>query len=349
MKEQQLKSGNHQLILLFCGTIFVSWIGLQTLTLFWYNIPFPQGFKDSIISAFIFSVFCFIISNVLHFYQPGKERYSYILVWVLSLASLSTYFSKLIVDYFIADVNYLDFVKASLPLRFIASFLLIGCAAIINVLWNSQKSQSEQEKRRTDAEKLAREAELYNLRQQLQPHFLFNSLNSIVALIEIKPKRAKEMVFQLSDFLRGTLRKDDQQLISFEEEVEHLKLYLEIEKVRFGHRLNIKINIPSDSLKKQLPAMIVQPLLENAIKYGLYDTTDQVTIRIETITSPTSLDIQITNPFDNNNNSDKRRSGFGLRSVERRLFLLYGRADLLKTKQENNSFIAQLKIPQQND
>ena len=310
MKEQQLKSGNHQLILLFCGTIFVSWIGLQTLTLFWYNIPFPQGFKDSIISAFIFSVFCFIISNVLHFYQPGKERYSYILVWVLSLASLSTYFSKLIVDYFIADVNYLDFVKASLPLRFIASFLLIGCAAIINVLWNSQKSQSEQEKRRTDAEKLAREAELYNLRQQLQPHFLFNS---------------------------------------FEEEVEHLKLYLEIEKVRFGHRLNIKINIPSDSLKKQLPAMIVQPLLENAIKYGLYDTTDQVTIRIETITTPTSLDIQITNPFDNNNNSDKRRSGFGLRSVERRLFLLYGRADLLKTKQENNSFIAQLKIPQQND
>ena len=346
MKEQQLKSGNHHLIIWFCGTIFLIWSGLQTLTLFWYNIPFPQAFSDSIISAFIFSICCFIISNALHFYQPGKERYSYILVWVLFLATLSIYFSKMIIDWFIGDSTYSEFMKTSLPLRFIASFLLIGCTAIINVLWNSQKSQNEQEKRRTDAEKLAREAELYNLRQQLQPHFLFNSLNSIVALIENQPERAKEMVFQLSDFLRGTLRKDDQQLISFQEEVEHLQLYLEIEKVRFGHRLNIQVNITEEALKKQLPAMIVQPLLENAIKYGLYDTTEQVNISIDAITTPTSLEIQITNPFDSNNNSARSSSGFGLRSVERRLFLIYGRADLLKTNQANDAFIAQVKIPQ---
>src|SRR5690606_27683378 len=111
--------------------------------------------------------------------------------------------------------------------------------------------------------------ELYNLRQQLQPHFLFNSLNSIIALIGNQPDRAKEMVFQLSDFLRGTLRKDDQQLIPLAEEVDHLKLYLEIEKVRFGHRLEVKIEIPKEAMEKKLPAMIVQPLLENAIKYGL--------------------------------------------------------------------------------
>src|SRR5690606_25682288 len=139
-------------------------------------------------------------------------------------------------------------------------------------IWNSQKNQNEQEKRRTDAEKLARDAELYNLRQQIQPHFLFNSLNSIVALIGRQPERAKEMVFQLSDFLRGTLRKDDQQLIPLQEEMEHLQLYSEIEKVRFGHRLDIHIDVPEEALKASLPAMIVQPLLENAIKYGLYDT-----------------------------------------------------------------------------
>lgn len=349
MKEQKVKTEKHQFIIWFCGIIFLIWSGLQTFLLFWYNIPFPEGFTDSIISGFIFSISCFIISNALHFYQPGKERYSYLLVWVLSLSGLSIYCTKLLIDWLIAAPAYLEFVQVSLPLRFIASFLLIGCTAIINVLWNSQKSQSEQEKRRTDAEKFAREAELYNLRQQLQPHFLFNSLNSIVALIGNQPERAKEMVFQLSDFLRGTLRKDDQQLITLEEEIEHLQLYLEIEKVRFGHRLDIQINIPEQALEKNLPAMIVQPLLENAIKYGLYDTTEKVSISIECLISPASLDIQITNPFDMNNNSLKKSSGFGLRSVERRLFLLYGRADLLKTKQENHTFIAQLKIPQHHD
>lgn len=349
MNEQQNKIGKHHSILWFCGTVFLIWSGLQTLVLIWYNIPFPQGFTDSIISGFTFSIFCFIISNALHFYQPGKERYSYILVWVLLLATLSTYCTKLLIGWLIEDRTYLEFVQISLPLRFIASFLLIGCTAIINVLWNSQKNQSEHVKRRTDAEKLAREAELYNLRQQLQPHFLFNSLNSIVALIGNQPERAKEMVFQLSDFLRGTLRKDDQQLITFEEEIEHLQLYLEIEKVRFGHRLNIQINIPNDALRAKLPAMIVQPLLENAIKYGLYDTLDEVSISIDAKITSTALEVQITNPFDKNNYSVKKSSGFGLRSVERRLFLLYGRADLLKTIQENDTFIAQLKIPQHND
>src|SRR3546814_15637654 len=85
------------------------------------------------------------------------------------------------------------------------------------------------------------------------------------------------MTFQLSDFLRGTLRKDDQQLIALKDELEHLQLYLEIEKVRFGHRLETRVNFDEECLAMTLPAMIMQPLVENAIKYGLYDTTEKVT------------------------------------------------------------------------
>lgn len=343
-------SEKYTFILWVCGIIFLIWSSLQVFLLFWYTLPFPQSFIDSVISGFVFAISSFIMANALHFYQPGKERYSYLLVWVIILAALTTYCIKVFIGWIlIDDLHYQEFVRASLPLRYIAGFLLIGSTAIINVLWNSQKNQNEQEKRRTDAEKLAREAELYNLRQQLQPHFLFNSLNSIVALIGSQPERAKEMVFQLSDFLRGTLRKDDQQLIPLQEEMEHLQLYLEIEKVRFGHRLDIHIDVPEEALKASLPAMIVQPLLENAIKYGLYDTTEDVTIAIQVTSTPSSLDIQITNPYDSENNSPKKSSGFGLRSVQRRLFLLYGRADLLQTKNENDTFIAQLKIPQHHD
>lgn len=349
MKEQQIKAGKQQFMIWFCGIVFLIWSGLQTFVLFWYSIPFPEGFTDSLISGFIFSISCFIISNALHFYQPGKKQYSYILVWIVSLSGLSIYCTKVVIDWLVAAPAYSEFVQASLPLRFIASFLLIGSTAIINVLWNSQKNYSEQEKRRTDAEKLAREAELYNLRQQLQPHFLFNSLNSVVALIGNQPERAKEMIFQLSDFLRGTLRKDDQQLIPFEEEMDHLQLYLEIEKVRFGHRLEIRIHIEPEAMKKVLPAMIVQPLLENAIKYGLYDTTENITISIKAEIINSFLDIQIENPFDADNTVRKKSSGFGLRSVERRLFLIYGRTDLLETKNQNQHYIAHLKIPQHHD
>ncbi len=89
--------------------------------------------------------------------------------------------------------------------------------------------------------KSAREAELYKLRQQLQPHLLFNSLNSISALITIQPAQARKMIQQLSDFLRGTLKKEENQWISLEDELQHLQLYLDIEKVRFGHRLNTAI------------------------------------------------------------------------------------------------------------
>lgn len=348
-KVYQGATERNQFILWVCGIIFLAWSALQIFLLFWYNLPFPQGFIDSLISGVIFSISCFIVANALHFYQPGKERYSYILVWVLSLAGLATYFSKLSTSWLIPNDAYINFVQISLPLRFLAGFLLIGCTAIINVLWNSQKSQSEQEKRKTDAEKLAREAELYNLRQQLQPHFLFNSLNSIIALIGNQPERAKEMVFQLSDFLRGTLRKDDQQLIPLEEELEHLKLYLEIEKVRFGHRLEVHIDASQEALIKTLPAMIVQPLLENAIKYGLYDTTEKVSIHINAQTAPSFLSIQISNPYDPESSNRNKSSGFGLRSVERRLFLLYGRADLLQTRNEDDTFIVQLKIPQYHD
>ena len=100
------------------------------------------------------------------------------------------------------------------------------------------RSKQEHEQRKADAEKLAKEAELFKLRQQLQPHFLFNSLNSINALIGMRPEEARKMVQQLSDFLRGTIKKEETQWVSLEEELQYLQLYLDIEKVRFGNRLN---------------------------------------------------------------------------------------------------------------
>ena len=153
------------------------------------------------------------------------------------------------------------------------------------------------------------------------------------------------MIEQLSDFLRGTLKKDEQESISLQEEVDYLQLYLEIEKVRFGHRLETIITISETAAKMQLPALILQPIVENAIKFGLYDTTEIVTISIVADTNPQGLSIQVTNPYDANTSLVSVGTGFGLSSIQRRLFLLYGRNDLLKTTQSENSFISTLEIP----
>jgi len=218
--------------------------------------------------------------------------------------------------------------------------------SLIGELWYSLGEQKGYEERKADAEKLAREAELSKLRQQLQPHFLFNSLNSISALVNSQPERARKMIQQLSDFLRGTLKKEENTWITLGEELQHLQLYLDIEKVRFGHRLNTEVINDENSNALQMPHMILQPLVENAIKFGLYDTTAPVTIKIQTLAEGSYLVVSVQNPFDPETSSPKKGTGFGLTSVQRRLYLLFARNDLLTTNAENNLFTTVIKIPQ---
>jgi LytS/YehU family sensor histidine kinase len=223
---------------------------------------------------------------------------------------------------------------------------MISIITIISWIWFYLREQQEMETRKVNMETLAREAELSSLRQQLQPHFLFNSLNSISALIVIKPEEARKMIQQLSDFLRGTIRKDDQQLVTLEEELKHLYLYLEIEKVRFGHRLRTEIDQQENTKKMTLPSLLLQPLVENAIKFGLYDTIGEITIRLAATVADNHLCISIENPFDPETAQSKPGTGFGLNSIQRRLYLLYGRNDLLSTHQHETIFRTELKIPQ---
>lgn len=216
----------------------------------------------------------------------------------------------------------------------------------VSLLWYTQKKESEVEEYNKEIEKLATAAELSKLRQQLQPHFLFNSLNSISALTNSHPEKARFMIQQLSDFLRGTLRQEDHHWNTLEKELEHLKLYLEIEKVRFGDRLQTEINIEEGIGDWQIPALLLQPVVENAIKFGLYDTIGAVIIMIEAKEVEKMLRITIQNPYDADTAQPLQGTGFGLQSIRRRLFLLFGRNDLLQTKQEENSFITQINIPQ---
>jgi LytS/YehU family sensor histidine kinase len=240
--------------------------------------------------------------------------------------------------------GYKLFLKNSMPIRGSIALLILGCIALISVVWYNSEEQKQTEQRKAVAEKLSKEAELFKLRQQLQPHFLFNSLNSINALIGIKPDQARKMVQQLSDFLRGTIRKDENQFITFAEEIEYLKLYLEIEKVRFGYRLKTEMDVADETLNWKIPSLLLQPLMENAIKFGLYGTTGEVVIGLKARIEEKYLVIAVSNPFD----ADMQMpagTGFGLNSVKRRLYLLFARNDLVEINKEKNFFVAVIRIP----
>jgi LytS/YehU family sensor histidine kinase len=242
--------------------------------------------------------------------------------------------------------DYAALLHRSVPIRFSIAFLLLGCVTMISVLWQTWAEQKEDQSRKADAEKLAKEAELFKLRQQMQPHFLFNSLNSINALIGSRPAEARKMVQQLSDFLRGTLKKEETQWVVLQEEMQYLQLYLDIEKVRFGNRLSTNIETTEFVQQMKMPALLLQPVVENAIKFGLYDTTGDTVIHIITSEENNELVIKVSNPFDPETSAPKQGTGFGLKSIQRRLYLLFGRNDLLVTEAKDNIFTTIVRIPQ---
>jgi two-component system LytT family sensor kinase len=334
--------------------IFLSWwliwAILQTMLLTDFGLSMKIAVVDSVITNVLLALACGFVSNNLQYYLPKKERYWYILFLSLVLSGLILLACKWILVPSlgsIASENYAVFFSRSWLVRFDIIFLLVGSMTILSVLWYTSEEEQQNLQRKADAEKLAKEAELFKLRQQLAPHFLFNSLNSISALVGSQPEQARKMIHQLSDFLRGNLRKEEQQLVLLSEELQYLELYLGIEKVRFGHRLSADIDNDEASLSMKLPPMLLQPLVENAIKFGLYDTTEAVTITIKTRAEGKQVLISVQNPFDPETSRPQKGTGFGLSSIQRRLYLLFARTDLLETHIENNNlFTITVKIPQ---
>jgi signal transduction histidine kinase len=336
--------------------IFISWWAiwafLQISLLLGFGLPVGTAITDSLVSNALVALCCGFISNNMQYYLPKKERYWYILFISLGLSGIILLACKAILvpllSEKLATVDYAQFFSRSWAVRYDIVFLQVGCMSILSVLWYSSEEEQENRQRRNDAERLSKEAELFKLRQQLAPHFLFNSLNSISALIGSRPEQARKMIQQLSDFLRGNLKKEEQQWVPLSEELQYLELYLDIEKVRFGHRLSTEISCEEDCLGLKLPPMLLQPIVENAIKFGLYDTTEAVTISIRARKIEGNyVRIDVQNPFDPETSRPKKGTGFGLTSIQRRLYLLFARPDLLETHIDDNIFTTTVKIPQQ--
>lgn len=329
------------------ATGWLVWSVMDIVMLYNWGFDLPTIITDVLVTNITLGGACLLVVNNLKYYSPAKERYLH--VWILCLAVTGIWSAVLyygLASLLKFDPPYVPFFKKSMPVRFDIGFLATGAIAIMSMLFNYQEEQKENEARKAAAEKLARDAELYKLRQQLQPHFLFNSLNSISALAGSRPDQARDMIQQLSDFLRGTLKKEENQWVPLSEELQHLQLYLDIEKVRFGHRLHPVIRCDEQMQALVVPHMLLQPLVENAIKFGLYDTIGEVTISIDAAARDGYLIISVQNPYDPETSLPREGTGFGLNSVKRTLYLLFARNDLLTTVANKNVFSTIVKIPQ---
>ena len=194
------------------------------------------------------------------------------------------------------------------------------------------------------AEILSREAELKALKAQVNPHFLFNSLNSISALTSVDPSKAREMCVALSDFLRSSLRLGESISIPLGQELALTKSYLDVERVRFGERLRVMQRVETGCAECDVPPLLVQPLVENAVKHGIATLSEGGEVSIRGRRWNGQLQVTIENPFDPDA-PPALRNGFGLASVRNRIQARYGHAGKLEIEVEQARYRVVLSLP----
>lgn len=327
--------------------LWLVWMMAHAGLLVQFAVPLTDALPDALLFAGLLALSCWVIGIVLHYYRPDLQKTTRHLAGISLLTLGITSLYRLIAEEWLKPGSrIIDHSEHAFSILFVVSFLLLSLFSLYYILHNALQEQEADAKRKAGMEQLLRDAELAGLRQQLQPHFLFNSLNSVSALVEHDPQEARRMLHLLSDFLRGTVRKDIRQHISLEEELKHLNLYLQIEQVRFAQRLHVTIDAEEAVKHLQIPSLLLQPLIENAIKFGLYGTTGPTDIGISATRNGSMLEVRIRNPYDATTDTLKKGTGFGLSSVERRLFLLFGRTDLLETQAGRSHFTTIVRIPQ---
>lgn len=243
---------------------------------------------------------------------------------------------------------------ARLPLLFGVGFTYYLLSVVFHYLVLTIEQQHAVEQRMVEAQTLAREAELKALRAQLNPHFLFNALNSITALTGTEPARAREMTITLSEFLRGSLGAGDKRTIPFAEELGLSRHYLRIELIRFANRMEVSEDIADDTLDVEVPPLLLQPLVENAVKHGVAGLVSggwvRLAARLEGASGESNcLRVTVENNFDPE--APRRTgSGHGLNIVEQRLATYYGDEATLRTFIDNAregapAYRAEMRLP----
>ena len=268
----------------------------------------------------------------------------------LAASSLASFFWSIIglfivYSFFNIDIQYKSFLNSILIWRFLIGIFIYGSLVVLYYVIIFYNVLQEKLLRESELNNLKTEAELRALKYQLNPHFIFNSLNSVSSLAISDPEKAREMIIKLSNFLRSTISSSEIRKTRLAEELNTIQLYLDIEKIRFEGKFEFIQEIHDGCLDLQVPHMILQPLFENAIKHGVYESLENVIIRFKCFIENEYLKIIVENDFDSDMPAKKGKK-IGLVNIKERLKLIYDQDNLLVTEKLDNLFRAILFIPQ---
>ncbi|MEP6769787.1 MAG: histidine kinase, partial [Acidobacteriota bacterium] len=241
-----------------------------------------------------------------------------------------------------------DRYAGEVPVLFSAGVLLYLLSVALHYVLLAFEATREAERREAALEILARRAELEALKAQIHPHFLFNSLNSISALVGSEPAKAREMCVGLADFLRQSLSVGERAAIPLSEEIALATSYLDVERARFGRRLAVETDVTPEGGACVVPPLLLQPLVENAVVHGIATLEAGGTVRMQAERTGRRLRIVIENPYDPEA-PPKRRGGLGLKIVRDRLSALYGGEALFAARRLDGRHLAILSIPIRED
>lgn len=329
--------------------IFWLLVAVANILLEW--LVYAMDLKNSIVEAsVVYLLFAAVgpaIWYVIRFNTPENNTILKLVLFHIIAASLIVLiwlYVGIVVIKVLSPEHALK-VEGSVPARIFGGFLLYSILVVFFYAVNYYIDLKEKQKNEGELKSLVKEAELHALKSQINPHFLFNSLNSISSLTMSDPAKAQEMVINLSQLMRYSLKYDQREIVPFEKELENNKLYLKIEKVRFGSKLNPVFEIDEKCLDATIPNMILQPLYENAIKYGVYETTQPVDVITTCRLTGNFLEVSIRNTYDPDVGS-KKGEGIGLKNIRERLKIIYSNPMLIKIDYTKTEFKVTLSVPQ---
>lgn len=332
----------------------ITWIIILTIhisTLYYlYELPLFFSFIDGLVYNTIYAFIGVALWYPVFYNDLEKNSVTSLFIHHISVMSISLIFwisisSFILKSIFSSFESYNTLIETGIPWRiFTGVFFYFGTIMIyyLFVYVNNFREHIIQE---SYLREKINEIELKTLKAQINPHFLFNSLNSISSLTLTNPDKAHEMIVKLSGFLRYSLAHDPNKLIPLKQEIENMESYIAVEKIRFGSKLIFIKDINEECYEHNVPFLILQPLIENAIKHGVYESLKPITIKVlcEKIAN-NYIKIVIENDFDPEAIPQKG-TGTGMRNIKERLKIIYQLNDLFTFEKSENSFKVILILP----
>jgi len=363
LKNNRLLFGNHLAIVIMNHPFFTSFKNTLNYILAWalvtlvhafvlwqlYNLEWSIVLVDSLVTYTMFGIMGLAVWFPIMYINIENKSVPELIIEHIAVAfilvALWFYFSDNLLRYIFKNDAYNAILDTFIGWRLFIGLLLyfnITLTYYVIVYYENFKEKIIGEAK---LQSLIKEAELNYLKAQINPHFLFNSLNSVSSLTVSDPEKASEMITKLSEYLRYSLAAGKREISPFFNELNNVEAYLDIEKIRFGRKLNFNPQVDAECMQGKIPALILQPIIENAVKHGVSESLVPVEIKLDCRKFNNLLDISISNTYDPGAPLNKG-TGLGIDSVKNRLLLIYDRDDLVRISKKNNEFNVRIFIPQ---